>query len=370
MPDSNMSNTEAPVESLSQEPVSTDVSPELAAQIDAALATEFPTVSDAEPTPEELAARPDEEAAPAAEAPAEQPPADAAPPAGEEPPPPQVEDNALSRGLAALARQEKELQLQKREAKDLVFQAQQRVQQLEQELAVIRRQAVEDPAGHFKALGVPEDQLADFAAQLYVSAMGDKAPKELVSEIRAKQHAIAARREVAILRNQAEQDRAVARAQAQEAQALSYLGTVVMSIPESLPFFRAEAREDPGLAARAMLQRIKDLGAAGEFQPGTPDDVMAAMAAQSINNQLKARAERDARVYSPLMGRSAAPPVTAPPKNPAPAAEKKLPAQTPKTLSNKNAPPISAPKKPAASRQELEDELVQELKQGKHLNRL
>lgn len=356
---------EAPVEKLSETPIE-PASDAVADLLDKALETEFPPlVDDSEPSAEELAADPPEDGE---EAPAE---AVETPPAAETPP---VPENPLARGLASLARKEKELQVREKGVKEVEVRAQAAETSLEQ----FKRQALEDPVEFFTALGLKPDakEMADVAAQLYVAALGDKAPKALVDELRARQHSIAASRRVAMMEQRMKDADAAAAVAHQQSNAMSYLSTVVVAIPDELPFFQAEAKNDPQLAARAMYQRLQEMKFdpkyAGQIVPGMSDDEIAATVADSLNKQLETMAERHEKILAPVLrtrkSKAGSPPATpkVAPKTPTPVAEKKQPA-APKTLSSKNASPTKTPKKAPASEDELVAALAQDLTQGKHV---
>lgn len=246
----------------------------------------------------------------------------------------------LARGLASLARRENKLREQEKAFREKDAQ----LQQLQAQIAGIRQKAIEDPAAFYREIGA--QKVSEIAAQLYYNELGDAAPKEVLE----RKATFALEQKLAALQQQINEKERLSQSQMAQANALNYLHAQVGRIPASLAYLRAEAAEDSALVARSLYTRITQLAQANALGDATTDEEIAAVAAQSLNDEIKLNAERYQRIHKP------APPA---PKTPSPVAEETKPAAT-KSLSSQ-ATAMTKPRRPPASRDEEIDQLIEDL---------
>lgn len=254
------------------------------------------------------------------------------------------DEPGLARGLASLARRENQLREKEKAFRDKEAQ----LNQLQAQIQSIRQKALEDPAAFFRELGV--EKVSEIAANLYYSELGDAAPKEF----QEKRATWGLEKKLEQLQKQIAEKERVAQAQMAEARALTYLQSQAARIPDELPYLKAEAAEDSAFVARSLYTRITQLAQAGALGDATTDEEIAAVAAQSLNDEIKRNVERYTRIH-----KQAKPA----PKTESPVAEEKKPAMT-KTLSS-SATAITKPRRPPASRDEEIELLIDELKSRK-----
>lgn len=250
----------------------------------------------------------------------------------------------LARGLASLARRENKLREQEKAFRDKEAQ----LNQLQAQIASIRQRAIEDPAGFYREV-VGAEKTAEIAAQLYYNELGEAAPKEF----QEKKATWSLEKKLEQLQKQIAEKERVAAAQAQEARALSYLQAQTARIPDSLPFLKAEAADDASYVARSLYTKITQLSQAGALGGATTDEEIAAVAAQSLNDDFKRAAERYLRIHGPKQA----------PKTQSPVAEETKPVMT-KSLSSQ-ATAMTKPRRPPANRDEEIEQLIEDLKSRK-----
>jgi AcrR family transcriptional regulator len=317
-----------------------EVPPSDAAELDAIIAGLYADGKAAEvATKEEPAAEADEEKP----AETEEKPAETQPEVPAEEKPAEEPEPGLARGLASLARRENKLREQEKSFREKEAQ----LQQLQTQLSTIKQRILEDPAAVFRELGV--EKVSEVAAQLYYSELGDAAPKEF----QEKKATWSLERKLEQLQRQIAEKEQLTQKQMAEARAITYLQAQTARIPDSLPFLKAEAADDSAFVARSLYQRITDLARAGALGDATTDEEIAAVAAQSLNDEIKRNAERYLRLHQKA----------APPKAQSPVAEEKKPAVT-KSLGSQ-ATAVAKPRRPPANRDEEIEMLIEDLKSAK-----
>lgn len=259
------------------------------------------------------------------------------------------EPSALAKGLQALAQRENKLHERERAIRDV----ERRAQDAEARLAQLQRLALEDPPAFYKALG--QEKTAEIAEQLYTEELGDAAPPQL----KAKKATYGLERRLKQLQQQVQQNEMLVRQRQIEANAISYLHGVAQKVPETLPYLKNEADADPASVAQALYARIQVLAQGGQLPQGANDDEIAAMAAQSLDTEIKNTVDRLKRIH--LREQAAAKTGQAPVKTPDPVAGEKKSA---KTLSNKNSQVLTRPHKAALTREEELELIVQKIKSG------
>lgn len=266
----------------------------------------------------------------------------------------------LKRGLAAIAKQANDLQVQKQ---NMEVEVQRRVQQavpqiVEQEvqrrLQEIDRQIMLDPHGYFKKRGANP---AEVAAQLFYGDNAQDAPPE----IRGRYEQLSMQRELQMLRMQQQQFQQQQQQAQLQQQARNYMQQVAQRIPEDLPYLHAIAQEDRGRIAQEMYDEAVQLSAQGELR-GLSDEVAAAVVAQRLDQKYAQNAKRYAPLASKVKPVTKAPVAngvnkTAPPE----IADKTKPA--PKTLNNKTGA-LNRPSSEALSHEDNIARVIDNLRRG------
>lgn len=293
----------------------------------------------------EVAAAPEAEAEPEGNEAQETPPAaEAAKPEAK----PEEDGAAISRGLAALAQKESKLherELKLREIELRAAQAEARVEQL-------RRMAIEDPAGFYRAIGV--EKTAEIGQDLYYAEFGDNVPPA-IKEARATR---GIGRRVQEMEQRFQEQQKAYQAQQAEMNAVAFFSRVVTQVPDDLPYLRDEASADPAGVAKAMYATMTALAQNGGIVEGDTDEIIAAKVGKTINDRLATAVERLKKIHKrSLVGVA---PAT---KIENPVAEESPPAVT-RTLTKKTARASIRPKKTELTREEELDLVEQKLKAG------
>lgn len=303
--------------------------------------------------PEEAAAAA-EMAAEAGEAPGEEAPAEEA----KEPQAKAEEDPnspSIARGLQSLAR--KENQLAQREK--VISQREKEVAAKLDAADARLKLAFEDPFTFYKENGIDP---ADIAATMYFQAHPQGAPPEVL----AKTQTIKMQREIEKMKAERAREQQTVAQQQVRLGALNYLTSVARTIPDELPYLKAEAAADVNNTAMAMLSRLEQLRESGQLDDVVGDDEqIAAKVARSLNADIERNVQRIKKLHlkagngTPEEKKTTAQAVA--PKTPAPAAGEKKTA--PKTITKK-ATAVTRPPRETHSHQDDIDKTIAAIKAG------
>lgn len=367
-----MATTETPVETTSGTPVVEGLAPASSAEeaeirkllVDQGSLSDGTTETAAETADEGVFDDPEEAAAAAemaAEGTEEETPAasaeetKAAPPAAAEEPDPN--SPSIARGLQSLAR--KENQLNQREK--VISTREKEFATKEAQYEAIIRKSIEDPHAYYRERGLSP---ADVAAIMYFQEHPQGAPPEVA----AKTQTISMQRQLNELRREREVE--MQRKQAAEVHnaAFNFMASVASTIPDELPYLKAEAVSDSRAVAQAMMLRLNQLRDSGQLEDVSGDEEIAAKVAKSLNTDIERNVKRIQKLHlkagngtvDPSQSNKPATTVAAT-KTPAPVAgEKKTAAKT----ITKKATAITRPPREGVSHQDDIEKAIAAVKNG------
>lgn len=268
---------------------------------------------DGDEQPEETAeATTDEELEAAEETPAED---DAAEEDAEAEPPP--EDEKIAKGLRALAARDRKLREREQELARKERDLSSEISSLKTATAALRKLAIEDPAAFYASLG--EKKTARIAADLFYAEHPDQAPPEH----RERKSVAALERRVEQMQELiANRDRQSSEA-AERQNAISFLRSVATTLPDNLPFLKAEAEENPASVAHRMFDTMIRMRDDGRLAGIRGDKNIAAAVAKELNKESQILVERVRKIWERANKKKAGqgPPSKPGTKTPPPAAE-------------------------------------------------
>lgn len=292
------------------------------------------------------------EAAPEAEETTEEADPDGEEPAEEEPPP----DENLAKGYRALAVRDRKLREREQELARRERETQSEIATLRTASAALRKLAVDDPAAFYASIG--EKKTARIAAHLFYAEHPDQAPPEH----RESQAVAALERRVQQMQEQlSNRDRQTADA-AERQNAITYLKTAAAAIPDSLPFIKAEAEENPAAVAHRMFDTMIRMRDDGRLAGIRGDKAIAAAVAAELNKESQELVGRVRKIWeraSKKTGQAVAKPGT---KTQPPVAAEIKPAPS-KVVRKPTA--LSRPRRSASSHEEDIAKVIEDAKAGR-----
>jgi hypothetical protein len=209
----------------------------------------------------------------------------------------EAQPEKVAKGLAALAQRDAESRRahQARVAELAEYErritagAQQQRTQIEQEVrAQVRRQALEDPVGFYRALGVDKGY-QDLGAQFYYAELGADAPKEIQDKARF----YGVQQKISDVERQL-QDQAQALAQREanfqmQQRVSAYKGALLAELPKikDAPYLGALAKKSGDAAANAMIAAANDWMKENPGQPAPSATVLAARVEKVLQETLE-----------------------------------------------------------------------------------